>query len=154
MYFFFIKFSLNEQNLSDYLIKQGFVTHSLNPFLVETVNKYIENVDDNDSRVSPVSSSQGYVTDISNSSIHNTDWLNLVNQKISGIRQRIGRMKNDLSYANDNRIKQFQITEVCVSFVCLFLWVFFLGFSVYYISLISNCSFYYVLLWSTTNRVP
>ncbi|CAH8548521.1 unnamed protein product [Schistosoma rodhaini] len=108
----FIRFDLNEQNLSDYLIKQGFTTHSLNPFLVETVNKYIENVDNNDSRASPVSSSQGYVTDFINNSIDNTDWLNLINQKIASIRQKIGQMKNNLSYSKDNRVKQFQITEI------------------------------------------
>ncbi|XP_018645379.1 hypothetical protein Smp_000200 [Schistosoma mansoni] len=108
----FIRFDLDEQNLSDYLIKQGFTTHSLNPFLVETVNKYIENVDNNDSRASPVSSSQGYVTDFINNSIDNTDWLNLINQKIASIRQKIGQMKNNLSYSKDNRVKQFQITEI------------------------------------------
>ncbi|CAH8546980.1 unnamed protein product [Heterobilharzia americana] len=111
----FIRFDLSEQNLLDYLIKKGFIPQPLNPFLVENSDKFVENVDA-DINASPLSYGQDYLLSnslsISNNNINNSEWLNMLDEKIDSIRKKISNVKTNLSYAKDSRIKQFRVTEL------------------------------------------
>ncbi|CAH8850464.1 unnamed protein product [Trichobilharzia szidati] len=113
----FIRFDLNEQNLMDYFIKQGFIPQPLNPFLVETSNKFNENVDTDmmttGSCAGQEYSSSHQVNSISSTNTNaNNEWLNMLNRRIESIRQKIIHAKCDLSYAKDSRVKQFRVTEL------------------------------------------
>ncbi|KAK4471573.1 hypothetical protein MN116_004989 [Schistosoma mekongi] len=109
----FIQFDLNEQNLLDYLTKHGFTPQPLNPFLVDTTNRFVENIDTNNDVGNSSILSKNYLnaTDRPNT-VHNTDWLNVINEKINNIRQKITHTKNSLSYTKDNRAKPSRISEI------------------------------------------
>ncbi|VDP96987.1 unnamed protein product [Trichobilharzia regenti] len=102
----------------DYFIKQGFIPQPLNPFLVETANKFNENADTDMTYCSQEYSSHGNALSPShqvnsiNCSTNNSEWLNMLNKRIESIRQKIIHAKCDLSYAKDSRVKQFRVTEV------------------------------------------